>query len=986
MTSTWAPLRQCGGLLSRAAAFAAGTWLAVTAAATAAEAVDNTRAAAELETGFRDVPSSERPWVYWWWLKGNVSEASITSDLEAMKRNGIGGLLMFDARGYHEDHVVPPPSRMEFMSPEWRRMLRFALAEADRLGLEVSVNLSSCAGALKGPWEVGADAPKRLVWSATEVSGPGRVECRGADAGTGVAPGAAPTRVALLAVRRGGSASAPAAIPAPAALSDDWREVAADGAAGAVAAEVVDLSDKVAPDGRLAWDAPAGRWTVLRFAFTMMEGHEYDVDVLDPNAVAGHFERMGRTILRDAGALAGRTLTHFYSVSWEGAAPTWTAAFEKEFAARRGYALRPWLPVLAGFAVHSADESARFRRDYFRTLGDCFRDHFYGTLHDLCRKAGLRWHSESGGPWNRRLAAFEHADQLAFLGRNDMPQGEFWFRGRAMNRPAAMAAHIYGRRLAATESFTHMLQHWSAYPAALKPDADAAFCDGANHLIWHTFTASPPELGTPGSEYFAGTHFNPKVTWWPMARPFVDYLARCQFALRQGHFVADICCYTGDRPYQHWGRGTNWSGRATLSPGKGRTYDLLTTEVLCDRLAVHKGKLVLPAAGGDAKGIGAGMRYRVLVVDPDEETMPVAALRKIAAVADSGATVVLGKRRPNRAAELAGYPHCDDEVRRLASHLWGDPGAAPGTRTVGRGAVITGAAVDDVLREAGIPPDFDGPWSWIHRAADGVDAYFVAGSGNADCTFRVRGRAPEIWNAATGSMADAADWRATSDGRTVVPLSLPTNGSAFVVFRKPAGRPRWPQRGVSPSPVDATTASGATAAGAPINLTGPWIVRFERGRGAPESAVFDTLAAWDQHADPGIRHFSGRATYRCSLELTAAQAHVPARLELGEAHCIAQARVNGKDLGIVWTAPWEVDASEALKEGRNEVEIDVINLWVNRLIGDAALPPERRVTKTNVTLQSGKRTVKIYQGFGSEDPLLPSGLVGPVRVVFGNGR
>ncbi len=964
-----------------------------------------------LEQGFRAVPDADKPWVYWWWLKGNVSEASITRDLEAMKQNGIGGLLMFDARGYHEGLVQPPPSRMEFMSPEWRRMLRFALAEAGRLGLKVSVNLSSCAGALKGPWEVGADAPKELAWTATSVRGPRRLDCQ-------MRRPARPNfhDIALLAVRLSdapGVTNPVAGNPmTTVAMSETWiGDVAGTGACVAVEGEAIDLSEKTDAEGRLTWDVPEGSWTLLRFGTSTMAGHEFDVDVLDPKAVAGHFDRMGGAILKDAGPLAGTTLTHFYSVSWEGAAPTWTPALEKEFAAYRGYALRPWLPALAGFAIRSPEASGHFRRDYFKTLGDCFMNNFYGTLRDLTRKAGLQWHSESGGPWDRKLAAFEHADQLAFLGRNDMPQGEFWFPGRGkmgrppdMNRPAAMAAHIHGLRLAATEAFTHMVQHWSAYPAVLKPGADSAFCDGINQFVWHTFTASPPEFGLPGVDYFAGTHLNPNVTWWPQAGPFLAYLGRCQWMLRQGGFVADIAAYVGDRPYQPWGRNTNWSPRATLAAGPGRGYDLLTTEALTARAAPRNGALTLAAPAGGAGPAGREiMRYRALVIDLDDAEVPVEALRKIEALAKAGVPVILGARRPNRSPGLAGQPAADDEVRRIAAALWTNTPAEPA-----KGAVPATAPVEAALRGLGLPPDFEGPFDFTHRRADDADIYFVAGSGAGECTFRVKDREPEFWDPVTGALRDAVVWRATADGRTVVPLSLPGTGSVFVVFRRPA-EPAHIVSVVAPAgaveiagraaavarvrvwtngafAVETSQARRVDLAGpdlpAAIAIPGPWTVAFQSGRGAPESAVFETLADWTVHTNPGIRHFAGKGVYRATFDLGDAQAALPARLRLGVVNVIAQVRINGRDMGVVWTAPWTVDISGALKAGRNELEIDVVSLWMNRLIGDAALPPEKRLTKTNVALEQGKRTVKIYQGFGSGDPLHPAGLLGPVRIEF----
>lgn len=983
----------------------------------------------DLQQGFCQPPDAAKPWVYWWWLKGNVTETSITRDLEAMKQIGVGGLLLFDARGYHEDHVPPPESRMEFMSPQWRRMVKRTIEEASRLGLQVSINLSSCAGALKGPWNVGSDAPKRLLWTGGEVCGPCRIEVRLRR------PERSPFwEVALLAARHGETARA-TSLPAQTLsqnslrllagegrgatvgtsetgpklagslsveLSDNWREMTLPPPSAPTVVDVVQLADKVDVQGTLTWDVPQGRWTVIRFACTVMEGREFDVDILDPQAVKRHFERMGRPLIQDAGPALGKTLTHFYSVSWEGAAPSWTLGFEKFFAKRRGYRPEVYLPVLAGLTVTSREVSDRFLRDYHRTLADCFMDHFYGRLRALCAEAGLKWHSESGGPWNRALLTFQHADQLAFLGRNDMPQGEFWHRGRALNRPPAMAAHIYGSPLAATEAFTHMRKHWSAYPAALKPDADAAFCDGVNHFIWHTFTASPEEFGKPGIEYFAGTHLNPNVTWFDQAGPLLGYLARCQFMLRQGRFVADVCCYAGDSPYLHWGRGENWTDKPTIRLPKGYTYDLVNTEVLLDRLSVGDGDLVLPD----------GMRYRLLVVDLADETVPPEALRKIVALAQAGATIVLGERRPKRAPGLAGYPACDQEVRRLVAELWGEDARTSARRPLGRGKVIRATSLEDVLRAEGILPDVEAPWNYTHRRLGDCDIYFLAGAGTAECTFRVRAKEPELWDPKTGSVRDAVCYRETADGRTVVPISLPENGSVFVVFRTPARQPHLvsisgPEGGLE---ITGRSEAGASlrlwrdgryglqtsshaqlcvdAAGIPepLALARPWTVHFEPGRGAPASAIFNELIPWDTHPDIGIKFFSGTATYRTAFQLDADQAAASIRLHLGQVRHIAQVRVNGKPLGIVWSEPWTLDLTGQVKPGENQLEIDVTNLWVNRLIGDAALAPTQRITKTNVALRADGHGLKPYQGFAATDPLEPSGLLGPVRLEFGQLR
>ena len=959
------------------------------------QAADAAHDLANLEKDFQSPSDANKPWAYWWWLKGNVSEASITRDLEAMKGQGFAGLLMFDARGYHESHVPPPPSRMEFMSAEWRRMLKFAISEANRLGLEMSVNLSSCAGALKGPWLVGDEAPKRLLWKAREVQGPRRL------VETLEGQEMAHFRDLMLLAARQAEPKADQGGGFP----DEWRPVQTTAKANARVLEVVDLSSKVDPQGRLTWDVPAGRWTLFRFASAVIEGHEYDVDVLDEKAVEAHFKRMGQAVLADAGALAGKTLTHFYSVSWEGAMPTWSPILDEEFEKYRGYSMRQYMPVLAGTTVKSREVSDRFLRDYYKTLGDCFRDNFYGKLRQLSNREGIKWHAESGGPWNRKMQTLKRADQLAFLARTDMPQGEFWHPYRGLNRPPAMASHVYGKRLAATEAFTHMRAHWSVYPAAIKPDADAAFCDGVNHFIWHTFSASPPEFGKPGIEYFAGTHINPNVTWFDQSGDFLTYLTRCQGMLRKGHFVADVCCYTGDNPYLHWGRGTQWSESPSMALGKGYTYDLVNDEVLLERMTVDAGDLLLPD----------GMRYRVLVVDLNDETVSPTILDKIIELARAGATIVLGQRRPVQAPGLHGYPACDTQVAKLAEELWGPADQTAGQKPLGKGKIIRGEMIDDVLLKADIARDFDGPWDYIHRRAADTDIYFLAGNGHAECVFRARGKEPELWDPESGLIRDAVCYRTSGDGRTVVPISLPKNGSVFVVFRKTPQR----QHLVSaPTPDQGVEIVGRGKRGArlsvwqpgrhllgtsekkdlavevkslpdPQELAGPWEVRFARGMDAPESIVFDGLTPWNEHANENIRHFSGTAVYRKTFELDEVQAAGLVRLQLGSVGQIAEVRVNGGPEKIVWTAPWTVDLSGIVKAGSNRLEIDVTNTWVNRLVGDSKLPAEKRFTKTNVgyfkdnLLDTGKKR-RNFVGFWPKSPLMTSGLLGPVRLEFGS--
>jgi hypothetical protein len=979
------------------AVFAATITCAAAAAAdSGAKPVAPTGHDLDIEPTFVSPPKICRPWVYWWWLNANVTEASITCDLEAMAAQGFGGFLLFDVTAYGHHIVAAPERKIEFMSPRWRELVRFSLQEAHRLGLKASINLSTCGGALRAPWDMEENAVKKLIWTATEVQGPGPVELDKPECTAPYYHG-----VALIAARVGADSGPPSVGP-----TGPWSPVKdrlpPD---AATATEVIDLTDKADADGRLRWNAPAGRWVVLRLACVVMEDRTEDVDILSVQAVESHFDRMGRVLIADAGPLVTDTLTHFYNVSWEGETPSWTPGFENDFLKFRGYDMRPYLPALAGIRVRDEDTTLRFLRDYALTVSDCFMNNCYGRFDELCRQAGLHWHSESGGPWNHDPLLFREADQLAFWGRNAMPQSEFWVPSYRSNaRRAAMAAHIYGKRLVSVEAFTHMTYHWSQYPASLKWSADRALCDGMNQFVWHTSSASPEEFGLPGIVYFAGTHVNRHVTWYNYVNGFVDYLGRSQALLRRGNFVADVCVYTSHRNCAVWTRARQWSDKASLALPAGYSYDLLNAEVLVQRVSVAaNGDLVLPD----------GMRYRMLVLDLEEDAMPVDALRKVVELVEAGATIVLGKAIPTHSPGLQDHPRATDDLAALSARLWGsDDARNTGTRKMGRGTVIFGSTLDEALNEAGILPDFEGTDDYIHRRDGSTEIYFVAGEGRVDLTFRVDGKEPEIWDPADGRITPVVRYRKTGDGRVSLPMTLPKNGALFVVFRNPE---RSPQITAADGPAQISVAGrdGNTApirfwkdgrytfdtsqarqirvdiAGLaePLALDDAWEVRFAPGWGAPESIVFDRLTAWDTHENLDIKYFSGTATYRKTVNLTDEQAQGLLRLHLGQVGCIARVRLNGQDQGVVWTDPWTIDLTGAARSGDNELEIDVANVWQNRLIGDAGLPEEQRRTKTNVILEQGERTRRYRcSSVNTIDPLTPSGLIGPVRLEFGQQR
>ena len=515
---------------------------------------------------FAEPLQSSKPWTYWFWANSLTDRETMAEELSDIAALGFGGLLLTDSRGYYDDGI--PPAPFAWGSEQWIDTMAFAVREAAKRGLKFSLNVAASGGHLRGDVDVGADAPKRLLF---------REYSPGESFETPESPHF--RDIAVFAVktgrppRRDGWKEAGDGIFTMAGLSG--RKLGEGGSGERIhAGEVREIHS--AAQGAALGDG----WTVLRFGYDVVPNCQKDIDVLDSAAVRRHLDRVIGALLARVGDLSGkdRTFAYLYNVSWEGMMPTWSVKFEEDFRRFAGYDLRPILPALAGFDFGGAD-AERVMRDFRRSRGEMMRMGLYATVREWAHERGLGAFSESAGPWTRTPQTFGECDQLAFAAENDFPQGEFWPRagknwdmrtsghancnGRFMVRGIASAAHVYGRPVASAEAFTHMFRHWSVDPAFLKPIGDQAFADGINLMVWHTYTTAPRRYGTPGIEYFAGSHINRHVTWHDGLPPFVRYLARCQSMLQRGAPVTDIAVLCGDRPYCGWG----------LSPSVGTAKD-----------------------------------------------------------------------------------------------------------------------------------------------------------------------------------------------------------------------------------------------------------------------------------------------------------------------------------------------------------------------------------------------------------------------------
>jgi hypothetical protein len=946
-----------------------------------------------LESGWVDPPISARLRAYWWWLNGNVTKEAITRDLEQMKAKGFGGALICDAGGAEQDGNDRVPHGPTFFTPAWRDLYKHTLREADRLGLEMSLNILS-GWNLGGPLVAAEDAAKKLVWSEAIFTGPTNLQQtlplpKSRDKyyrdtfviAYPLKPGHARSRPLLhweeKALHKPLSSSAPDTSP----LFDELPPE--PGEEDCRAAEVLDLAPRLERDGVLRWQVPAGQWQVFRFGCTIgdhsrvstcSDGWQgYALDVLDAGAFQRYWDAIVEPLIADAGPLAGKTLKYLHTDSWEVEPVNWTPTLRAEFRKRRGYDFLPFLPTLAGRIVDNRATSDRFLADFRKTIGDLAIDNHYRLFRDNAHRHGLQIHPESGGP---------HAvpiDAQRCLGLDDAPMSEFWAwswrhrigdEDRFFVKQPASAAHTYGHPLVLAEGFTDIGPHWQERLCDnLKPAIDHALCEGMNLLVWHAFVCSPPEMGVPGQQYFAGTHFNPNSTWWSKSAAFLGYIDRCQFLLQQGLPVADVCYYYGDHV-------PNFAQLRRSDPARvlpGYDYDVITEEALVARMSVRDGRLVLPD----------GISYRLLVL-PNHRSISLAVLRKLRDLVAAGATV-LGPR-PTEASGLQDYPKSDAEVARLAQEIWGrGPKKAQSIGTPGMGRVVADRTAREVLASDRILPDFeweaaiepppdesdshasrithqDAALNFIHREAAGAEIYFVANRSNAwvdgRCTFRVAGKAPELWDPVTGRRRFASAYEERGR-RTVVQLEFAPCGSCFVVFREPAASH------------PATARDNRLGLRPRAELPGGWNVAFDPRWGAPVSAKFDSLVSWTARSEPGVKFYSGTATYTKTFDLPTGLGAQGKRcwLDLGDVRELAEVRLNGKDLGIVWALPFRVEITDAVKAAGNALEIEVVNFWPNRIIGDASLPKEQRLTQTNI-----RKLTK-------DTPLMESGLLGPVHLM-----
>jgi hypothetical protein len=1041
-----------------------------------------------LQKAFTNPPKSARPHTWWHWMNGNISKEGITADLEAMAKAGIGGAQIFNV-----DQGIPL-GKVSYMSPEWRDAMVHAAKEAKRLGLELC--LHNCAGwsSSGGPWIDPAHSMQILTSSATTVAGGARF------AGKLSEP---PKKagyyqdIAVLAFRKPkDDAYRIPGIQTKALFSRGGAALGkitdADGAA-IPQTDVVVLS--CAADGSLTWQAPAGgEWTLLRFGHTSTgktnhpapaAGRGLECDKLSREAMDLHWEKGVAPILAAMGPeLVGKSLNNALIDSFEVGTQNWTPKFRQEFQKRRGYDPVPYLPIITGRVIGSAEISERFLWDLRRTASDLYAENYAGRFKELCHKNGLLFSVEPYGDGS--------FDEMQIGAMADIPMGEFWVSGAAAStiKIAASSAHITGRQIVGAESFTASENEgrWLVEPYGVKALGDRMYTEGLNRCIFHRYAHQPWMNLKPGMTMGPwGMHLERTLTWWDQSSVWLTYLARCQSLLQSGQFVADVLTFSGDDAPGNL-------LRPTLPAGFD--FDGCDRSILL-KAHVDKGQIVL----------ASGARYRVLILPKSSWMLP-ETLAKLVELSKAGATIV--GPLPEKSPSLSGYPACDTKVQKQAANL----------------KVTPPEDLASVLGEPDVIVSKRAPLLWIHRrTSDGLDIYFISNQRYANVaatvSFRVNGKQPTLWHGDTGTIENAPIWN-TEGSRTSVPLRLGPAESVFVVFgyrrtsdtiaaalfpNRPAathlvsvtrsggeGNTKDPVLEIQSAHYEAIDGAGAADVtkvvrelvdtgtfeitadndtfGDPTSMhakrlrivytvdgkrmeksvtenqtlsllgvgsvtelpeyelgkygllayrpgtytltssdakqrtqvvsaletetiTTPWKVTFPPNLGAPTSITLPTLISWADHENPGVKYFSGSATYTNTFQMEQRSARMLV-LDLGNVKNFAEVQINGKSLPTLWKAPWRVDISDLAKPGENTISIRVTNLWVNRLIGDEQLPdevvwsgPRGPIKSWPDWLVEGKprpATDRIafttWRFWTKDDKPLESGLLGPVRLLW----
>ncbi len=731
-----------------------------------------------------------------------------------------------------------------------------------------------------------------------------------------------------------------------------WREQpqADDRSMAVQPGQVIDLSDKMTADGTLTWDVPEGEWTVLRTGMTPTgvvnepacpDATGYEVDKLSRKHAEEHFDAYIGEILRRIPADERKSFKLLVQDSYEVGGQNFTDDMIPVFKERYGYDPVPYLPVLSGVVVGSQHDSDAFLWDLRRLVADKISYDYVGGSREVAHKHGLTTWLENYGHWGFP------GEFLQYGGQADEVGGEFWADpplGDIENRLATSCAHIYGKKLTSSETSTSAGPSFVRTPSSLKQRMDRFFTYGVNNTVLHLYISQPSEDRLPGSNAWFGTEFNRNNTWFKHMDLYTQYIKRCNYMMRQGWYQADVAYFIGEDAPRMVGIMEPWIPA-------GYQFEHMNAEVIMRDMTVKDGMLTLPH----------GVQFKVLVLPRRLKTMRPELLEKIERLILDGA-IVMGPA-PERSPSLQNQPEADRRVKEMAARIWGDvDGVNVKQRRYGKGMICDGLDFETLFAQLGYVPDCkvpDGMNVYQGHQKDGdTDIYILSNQDNRaltmDVAFRVTGKQPELWDPVTGVIRKLPAFR-QEEKTTVVPMKLEKNECVFVVFREKGEPSATTLEANYPAPLRTQEA------------TGEWDVTFESAFKTPSPVRMATLDNLSDNPNDSIRYFSGTATYTTSVSLDRAGRGEHMFMAFDNVGTMAKVYINGKYAGGVWTAPYRLDVTDFVKNGRNDVKVEVVNTWVNRIVGDMNLP------------ESERETYLFVNHLNAKTPLPPSGIIGKVK-------
>jgi hypothetical protein len=734
--------------------------------------------------------------------------------------------------------------------------------------------------------------------------------------------------------------------------------------------DVIDLTKNLSNDGTLNWEAPAGNWCIIRFGYTTTgkrnepataEGTGLECDKMDTSAVGIHFRNYPQKLINEADKYSGNTFKFMLIDSWECNYQNWTTNFASEFEKQQGYSLIKWIPALCGETVGNSLLTEGFLYDFRKTIANLIENNYYKYFSELCHKQKLELHAEViyGDATNPPI------DVLKSNTYADLPMWEFWAgpppaknfpepyvpQPRVKGNLPVYAANCYQLPIVAAEAYTSWA-HYSESPFYLKPFGDRAFCQGINQLILHSYVHQPTD-SVPGLTLGKfGSHFNRLNTWWSMASDWFTYQNRVQYILQKGETFSDVLYFLGDQLPQFIANNT-----INQLP-YGYRASACNPDILLNKTKIKNGKILLSKS----------QVYSILIL-PESRLMELASLRRIAELVDEGA-IVFGSKPLNQLS-LKGRKDGGIEFKEIADKLWGKhENQNFGERIFGKGKIIWGKPIEKVLQQIKLAPDLSTDQSdslniqFIHKKIGETDVYFVANQQNTELKreliFRISGKIPEIWNPEYGIVQKVTNY-SNENNQVRIPVTLSPYESLFIVFN---GKDKYHK--LNQSKVALPEIAEIS------NFTGT--ITFSPAYPANFTPVEITgLKSWTDFSDPAIKYFSGKARYKIHFTLPAGfkPGTDSVLLSLGKIGCIARVRLNNKELRNIWIPDFRMDVSNIL-QSENELEVEVANVYRNRIIGDLT-----EFGKLNTLWTTSP--VETY--FETDKTLQPSGLMGPIELI-----